>query len=52
MIQKPGFKKAYILANEMLVAAHCISSFPFDAKEFVNEQTNLKFCSYKKALEK
>ena len=52
MIQKPDFKKAYILANEMLVAAHCISSFPFDAKEFVKEQTDLKFCSYKKALEK
>lgn len=52
MEQKPDFKKSYILANEMLVAAHCISAFPFDAKKFVKEQTDLKFCSYKKALEK
>lgn len=52
MEQKPDFKKAYILANDMLVAARCISSFPFDAAEFVKEQTDLKFCSYKRALEK
>lgn len=49
---KPDFKKAYILANEMLVAAHCIKSFPFDVAEFIKEQTDLKFCSYKKAFEK
>ena len=52
MIQKPDFKKAYILANEMLVAAHCIETFPFDVVKFVKEQTDLKFCSFKKALEK
>lgn len=52
MEQKPDFKKAYILANDMLVAARCISFFPFDAAEFVKEQTDLKFCSYKRALEK
>lgn len=49
---KPDFKKAYILANEMLVASHCIKTFPFDAKEFVKEQTDLKFYSFEKALEK
>lgn len=52
MEQKPDFKKAYILANDMLVAAHCILTFPFDAAEFVKEQTDLKFYSYKRALEK
>lgn len=52
MEQKPDFKKAYILANDMLVAAHCILNFPFDAAEFVKEQTDLKFYTYKKALEK
>lgn len=52
MIQKPDFRKAYILANEMLVAAHCIETFPFDVAGFVKEQTDLKFCSYKRALEK
>lgn len=52
MKQKPDFKKAYILANDMLVAARCIKGFPFDAAEFVREQTDLKFCSFKKAREK
>ena len=42
MIQKPDFKKAYILANEMLVAARCIETFPFDVAKFVKEQTDLK----------
>ncbi len=52
MDQKPDFKKAYILANELLVAARCIKTFPFDAAEFVKEQTDLKFCSFKRAYEK
>lgn len=52
MEQKPDFKKAYVLANEMLVASNCIWRFPFDAAEFVKEQTDLKFYSYKKAQEK
>lgn len=52
MKHNPDFKKAYILANEMLVIARCIKKFPFDAAEFVKEQTDLKFCSYKKAYEK
>ncbi len=52
MRQSPDFKKAYILANDMLVASRCIKKFPFDAAEFVNEQTDLKFYSFKKAFEK
>lgn len=52
MDQKPDFKKAYILANDMLVAAHCILQFPFDASDFVKEQTDLKFCSFKRAFDK
>ena len=49
---KPDFKKPYILANEMLVASRCITVFPFDVKEFVRKQTDLQFCSFKKAWEK
>ncbi len=52
MIQKPNFKKAYILANEMLVASKSITTFPFDVEKVVSEETDLKFCSYKRALEK
>lgn len=52
MEDKPDFKKSYILANEMLVASVCIKTFPFDARQFVKEQTDLKFCSFKKAFEK
>ncbi len=52
MKQNPDFKKAYILANDMLVAARCIRQFPFDAAEFVKEQTDLKFYSFKRAFEK
>ena len=52
MEDKPDFRKAYILANDLLIASRCISSFPFDAKELVKEQTDLQFCSYKKAFEK
>ena len=43
MIQKPNFKKAYILANEMLVASKSITTFPFDVEKVVSEETDLKF---------
>lgn len=52
MDQKPDFKKVYILANEMLTAAHCIASFPFNAQELIKEQTDLMFCSFEKARKK
>ena len=52
MDKKPDFKKPYILANELLVAARCITAFPFEVREFVREQTDLQFCSFKRAWEK
>lgn len=52
MDNKPDFKNSYILANELLVAARCITAFPFEVRELVKEQIDLGFCSFKKAREK
>jgi len=52
MEQQPDFKKAYLLANEMLIASRYIKSFPFNVDKFIQNETDLTLCSYKKAYEK
>ena len=47
-----NYKKVYSKANEYLALAPSISSFPFKAKDFVYEQSDIRLCSFAKAREK
>lgn len=49
MKYKPDFKKAYILANNILVSSSTLEEFPVKAKRLVENDSNIKCCSYKKA---
>ena len=49
---KINFKKVYTIANEYLATSSAISSFPFMVKGFVYEQSDIKLCSFKKAMDK
>ena len=47
-----NYKKVYTKANEYLALAPSITGFPFKAKDFIYEQSDIKLCSYSKAQEK
>lgn len=49
---KPNFSLAYLKANEMLAISNVITEFPFCTKDLVREQSGIRFCTYKKALDK
>lgn len=49
MNQKPNFKKAYLCANEILVASSVLQTFPFSPTALVNEQSNIVCRTYGKA---
>lgn len=49
---KPNFSLAYSKANEMLAISNVIAGFPFCTKDLVKEQSGIRFCTYKKALDK
>lgn len=46
------YKKVYSKANEYLAFAPSITGFPFKAKDFVYEQSDIKLCTFKKARDK
>ena len=46
---KPDFRKAYVMANEMLIKSSEIVNFPFSPKALVKEQSPLVCRSYRKA---
>lgn len=48
--QKPSFATSYSKANEILVKSSIISEFPYCAKALVNEQSEIKCRTFKKAL--
>lgn len=48
---KPDFSKVYSAANEILVSTSVISTFPFDVKALIREQTDIRCRTYKKASE-
>jgi hypothetical protein len=52
IIAKPNFSLAYSKANEMLAISNVITGFPFCTKDLVKEQSGIRFCTYKKALDK
>ena len=47
-----NYKKVYSKANEYLALAPSITGFPFKAKGFVYEQSDIKLCTFRKAKEK
>lgn len=47
-----NYKKVYSKANEYLALAPSITGFPFKAKGFVYEQSDIRLCTFKKAKEK
>lgn len=47
-----NYKAVYTKANEYLAAAQSIDGFPFKCKRFLEEQSDIRLCSYKKAMEK
>lgn len=49
---KINYKKIYTIANEYLATSSAINSFPFIVKGFVYEQSDIKLCSFKKAMDK
>lgn len=49
---RPDYRKVYATANEYLATAKSIEMFPFEVKPFLEEQSDIKICSFKKAREK
>ena len=49
--KKPDFKKANILANEILVASSTLVTFPVNTKQIVKEWSDIKVFSFKCAHE-
>lgn len=46
---KPDFKKAYMLANEILLMSRFINSFPFSVTKVIKEVSDIQCCSFKRA---
>lgn len=49
MTYKPNFKKAYMLANEILLKSRVIDSFPFSVTQVIKEVSDIHCCSFKRA---
>lgn len=49
MNYKPDFKKAYVLANDILLISRAISAFPFSITKMIKEITDIQCCSFKRA---
>lgn len=45
------YKKVYAVANEFLAVSRSITSFPFKVKNFLEEQSDIKLCSFSRARE-
>ena len=50
--QEVDFTKVYSKANEYLVTSSVIETFPFKIGKFISEQSDVRLCSYAKALSK
>lgn len=49
MTYKPDFKKAYILANKILLISQVINAFPFSVTQLIKEISDIQCCSFKRA---
>lgn len=48
---KPDFKKAYMLANEILLKTRIINKFPFSVTNMIKEISDIQCCSFQRACE-
>lgn len=48
---RPDFKKAYVLANEILLESQQICEFPFSVSRVIREMSDVKCCSFERARE-
>ena len=46
---KPDFRKAYKLANEILLKSQELKGFPFSVTKVIREITDIQCCSYDRA---
>ena len=49
---KPDFKKAYCMANEILIQSYAIERIPFDVKKHLREETDIELRKYRTAKRK
>lgn len=49
---KPDFKKAYAIANDVLLMSHTIVTLPADIHGHIKNETEIKLCSYETAMRK
>ena len=49
---KPDFKKAYCMANEILIQSYVIEKIPFDVKKHLREETDIALRKYHTAKRK
>lgn len=49
-IYKPDFKQVYAVANELLLCASSIKTFPYSVTRMIEEMTDINCCSFKRAL--
>ncbi|MBQ9266955.1 MAG: ImmA/IrrE family metallo-endopeptidase [Clostridia bacterium] len=49
---KPDFKRAYVMANSILVTASELVEFPLKVKFLINKNQDINCCSFKKAQQK
>lgn len=46
------FAFIYSKANEILVTSSVIETFPFKVKQLIEEQSDIRLCSFRKAIQK
>ena len=44
------YQKVYSNANELLVSNHVIEMFPFKTNKLLQDQSDIRLCSYKKGI--
>lgn len=49
MTYKPEFRKAYVVANEILLKSQTISVFPFSVTKVIKEISDIQCCSFERA---
>lgn len=48
--RKPDFRNASRKADEILITSRVIQEFPFEIHKLINEQTDIRLCSFEKAM--
>lgn len=43
---EPDFKKAYCIANDVLICSHTIETIPFDIEKYIKDETYIALRKY------